>query len=139
MAGSIEAVMQIAVSGLETQSSRIRVIAQNIANAESTSLIPGGEPYRRQTISFGEEFDRSLNASLSVVDRIGRDQSDYTIKYEPSHPAANEDGYVLYPNVNRLIETTDMSEATRSYEANLAMVENARDLFTQTLDLISRF
>lgn len=139
MADSITASMRIAASALEAQSSRVRIIAENIANASSTSLQPGGEPYRRQTITFGAEYDRQLDANLVTIRRYGEDQSDFGVVYDPSHPAANADGYYLQPNVNTLLEAADMREATRSYEANLAVVEGTRELFQQTLDLLSRF
>lgn len=139
MADGIAASIQIAASALEAQSARVRVIAQNVANAQSTSLQPGGDPYRRQTITFGSEYSRQLDADLLTIRRIGADQGDFPTTYDPSHPAADADGYVKTPNVNPLIESADLREATRAYEANLAVVEGSRELFQQTLDLLSRF
>jgi flagellar basal-body rod protein FlgC len=136
---ALEATMRIAVSGLDAQTARIRTVAQNMANAQSTSTQPGGDPYRRQIISFESEFSRQLNAQTVAIDEVDRDDSDFPLKYRPEHPAANADGYVAFPNVNPLIEAADMREAVRSYEANLSMMENARTLYQSTVDLMRRF
>jgi flagellar basal-body rod protein FlgC len=128
----------IASSGLKAQSMRMRVVAENVANANSTASTPGGDPYRRKTITFEAELDRSLGASLVEVKSIGVDRSSFKQVYDPSHPAADEDGYVKMPNVSTLIEMADMREATRAYEANLNMIEQARSMLMRTTDLIRR-
>jgi flagellar basal-body rod protein FlgC len=128
----------IASSGLKAQSMRMRVVAENVANANSTASTPGGDPYRRKTITFEAELNRSLGASLVEVKSIGVDRSSFKQVYDPSHPAADEDGYVKMPNVSTLIEMADMREATRAYEANLNMIEQARSMLMRTTDLIRR-
>ncbi len=126
----------IASSGMRAQSERMRVVAENIANANSVALNPDGTPYRRKTITFTNELDRELGLSLVKTERIGRDQSPFQLRFEPGHPAANDDGYVEYPNVNSLIEMMDMREAQRSYQANLKVLETTRSLAGRTLDLL---
>lgn len=126
----------IASSGMRAQSERMRVVAENIANANSVALNPDGSPYRRKTISFTNELDRELGVTLVKTERIGRDYSPFQLRFEPGHPAANDDGYVEYPNVNSLIEMMDMREAQRSYQANLKVLETTRSLAGRTLDLL---
>jgi flagellar basal-body rod protein FlgC len=135
---AISATMKIAASGLEAQSLRVRMVSENIANAQSLGSAPGADPYRRKTIVFEPSFDRALGASVVDVKRIGTDPGDFELSYDPTHPAANAQGYVKMPNVNPLIEMTDMREATRSYEANLNMVEQARGMAMATLALLDR-
>ncbi|RZJ42249.1 MAG: flagellar basal body rod protein FlgC, partial [Brevundimonas sp.] len=118
------------------QQSRMRVIAENIANAQSTALTPGGEPYRRQIPVFqAREINGATGVSLAEV---RADQGDFRSEYDPSHPAANAEGYVLRPNVDTLIEAMDMREAQRAYEANLNVIETARSMDSRTLDLIKK-
>lgn len=138
MPDSLMSSIAIASSGLKAQSTRMRVVAENVANANSTASTPGGDPYRRKTITFEAELDRSLGASLVEVKSIGVDRSLFKQVYDPSHPAADEDGYVKMPNVSTLIEMADMREATRAYEANLNMIEQARSMLMRTTDLIRR-
>lgn len=133
---SFDAAMQSSVSGLRAQTKRLRVVAENMANADTTSDKPGGEPYRRKTISFAAEVDRQSGAAEVTVKKIGRDMSDFKRSYEPGHPSADADGYVLRPNVNGLIEVMDMQEAQRSYEANLTMLTGARSMLQRTIDLL---
>jgi flagellar basal-body rod protein FlgC len=128
--------LKIAGSGLRAQSGRMRVIAENIANAESTARSPGGEPYRRKVPTFGSKFDRELQANLVSVGRVAVDQSDFKTRYEPGHPAADAGGYVKYPNVDSLVEQVDMREAQRSYEANLNIVTATRRMILKTLDIL---
>ncbi|GAB5389878.1 MAG: flagellar basal body rod protein FlgC [Alphaproteobacteria bacterium] len=128
--------MHIAASGLKAQGDRLRIVAQNLANAESTAVEPGGEPYRRKTISFQNVLDRKLGLETVEVARIGTDPSAFTREYDPSHPAADENGYLLRPNVNSLVEVMDMREAQRSYEANLKVIELARNMAGKTLELL---
>lgn len=128
--------IMIAASGLRAQSGRMRVISENIANADSTSREAGGEPYRRQIPSFKTQFDRELEARTVALGKILPDKSDFRTRYDPGHPAANEDGYVLLPNINSLIEVTDLQQAQRSYQANLNVVSSARSMITKTLDIL---
>ena len=128
--------LTIAGAGMKVQSSRMRVTAENLANAESTADKPGGEPYRRKTISFGEEFDRAQQTDLVRVRRYGTDPSDFKTEYKPGHPAADKDGYVQMPNVEPLVEMMDMREAQRSYEANLNAFEVSKKMMQRTIDLL---
>ena len=128
--------MAIAASGLKAQSGRMRVIAENIANADSTAQRTGGSPYRRKIATFRTEVDRALEAQTVGMGRVQLDQSDFRTKYEPGHPAADRNGYVKYPNVNSLVEMTDMREAQRSYEANLNVIGATRRMIQRTLDLL---
>lgn len=126
----------ISASGLKAQSTRMRVVAENIANAGVTSEAAGGDPYRRKTITFRNILDKQTGAMKVQVSKIGTAPGDFTMKYEPSHPAANETGYVKYPNVNPLLEAQDMRESERSYEANLAAIQTAKTMIDRTLQLM---
>ncbi|MDD2877689.1 MAG: flagellar basal body rod protein FlgC [Acidiphilium sp.] len=128
--------LAISASGLSAQSSRLRVIAENLANADSTGASPGSNPYQRQTITFQDEYNQSLNTNLVEVSRIGTDQSSFPTKYDPSNPAADAQGYVKLPNVNSFVELMDMQQAERSYDANLSVMNATRGMLTCTLDLI---
>lgn len=128
--------MSIAASGLRAQSGRMRVISENIANADSTAQTPGANPYRRKVPTFASELDRSLDARVVSLGRIRPDASDFKLKYEPGHPAADANGNVKYPNVNSLVEMTDLREAQRSYEANLNIVSATRRMIQRTLDIL---
>jgi flagellar basal-body rod protein FlgC len=126
----------IAATGLHAQSARMRVIAENIANADSTATTPGGEPYRRRVPTFETVMNNELGGRVVTMGKLAYDQSDFNNRYEPGHPAADAKGYVQYPNVNTLIETMDMREAQRSYEANLNVVSVTRQMLGQTLDIL---
>lgn len=128
--------LKIAASGLTAQSGRMRVIAENLANADSTAQTPGGDPYRRQVPSFRAEFDRELDANVVKAGPLRPDKSDFELRHEPGHPAADENGYVKLPNVNSLVESMDMREAQRSYEANLNIVQATRSMVMRTLDIL---
>jgi flagellar basal-body rod protein FlgC len=128
--------LMISAAGMKVQGDRLRVVAENIANADSVSEVPGGDPYRRKTITFKNALDRELGLETVQVTKVGVDQSDFRIKYDPGNPAADAKGYVKLPNVNSLIEMTDMREAQRSYEANLRAIEVARNMLKRTIDLI---
>jgi flagellar basal-body rod protein FlgC len=128
--------MGIATSGLRAQAGRMRVISENIANADSTASTAGGEPYRRKVPTFVNQLDRVLDAKTVSMGAIKRDQSDFRTKYEPSNPAADANGYVKYPNVNPLVEMTDMRDAQRSYEANLNIISATRRMIQRTLDIL---
>lgn len=128
--------MHVAAAGMKVQGTRMRVVAQNLANAESTALAPGGEPYRRQTVTFRNAMDRELGLELVQVARFGRDRSPFDKRFDPGHPAADGDGYILTPNVNPLLEMMDLREAQRSYEANLNALGLTRSMLQRTLDLL---
>jgi flagellar basal-body rod protein FlgC len=128
--------MQISASGMKTQSDRLRVVSENIANAESVGTRPGEAPYRRKTITFKNRLDREIGAELVQTDKISTDKSDFNRKYDPSHPAADAQGYVLYPNVNPILEMMDMREARRGYEANLNVIESSKAMLSQTINML---
>ncbi len=128
--------MFIAASGLKAQTGRMRVIAENIANADSTGQTPGEDPYRRKVPTFTNSFDSKVEAELVKLGNVREDQSEFKIRYEPDHPAANDKGYVKLPNVNTIVEMADMQEATRSYEANLNVVKSSRSMMQKTLDIL---
>ena len=128
--------LKIAATGLHAQSARMRVIAENLANADSAGKTPGEDPYRRKIPTFKAVMDDELGATKVEIGRIAYDQSDFTSRFEPGHPAADATGYVRYPNVNSLIETMDMREAQRSYEANLNVVTVTRSMLGRTLDIL---
>jgi flagellar basal-body rod protein FlgC len=128
--------MSIAASGLRAQAGRMRIISENIANAESTPSTPGADPYRRKVPSFNTELDRTLGARVVSMGKVGSDKSDFRLKYEPGHPSADANGNVKYPNVNSLVEMTDMREAQRSYEANINVISATRRMLQRTLDIL---
>ena len=129
--------MRIAAAGMKAQSSRLRVTAENLANAQSTAQVAGGDPYRRKTIAFGSREDREAGgAELVEIERYGTDASAFELRHEPGHPAADAAGYVKYPNVNEFVELMDMREAQRSYEAKLKTLELARSMIQRTIDLL---
>ncbi len=136
--GNASDAMQISAFGMRAQAARMRIISENIANAESTSREAGGDPYRRQVPVFEAELDRATGLNAVRMTEVAHDDSEFTLKYEPGHPAANEEGYVQYSNVQTLVEMMDMREAMRSYEANLNMIENARRMQERALDLLRR-
>lgn len=126
----------LAASGLRAQSGRMRVIAENIANSDSTGDRPGADPYRRKVPTFQRTLDRELDSSVVALGRVRTDNSAFKSKYEPGHPAADTTGNVKMPNVNSLIEQVDMREAQRSYEANVNVVTATRRMISRTLDIL---
>jgi flagellar basal-body rod protein FlgC len=128
--------MTIAASGLRAQAGRMRVISENIANADSTPAKPGSDPYRRKVPVFVSEFDRELGVQTVALGRVDTDKSAFRLKYEPGHPAADTNGNVKYPNVNSLVELTDMREAQRSYEANVNLITATRRMIQRTIDIL---
>lgn len=128
--------LDIAAAGMRAQGTRLRVVAENLANAGSTAAAPGMDPYRRQVVTFRSVLD-AVNGDQSVAVRnVTTDRSDFTRRYEPGHPSADGDGYVMYPNVNPLVEMMDMREAQRSYEANLSVIDVSRSMLVRTIDLL---
>ena len=130
--------MAVAASGMRAQSSRMRTIAENIANADSTSQTSGGDPYRRKIATVSSEFDNEVGAAMVQSGQPTLDQTDFRKTYDPSNPAADAKGYVKLPNVNPLMEIMDMREAQRSYEANLTMLEASKSMLASTIDLLRR-
>ncbi|SFJ26458.1 flagellar basal-body rod protein FlgC [Bosea sp. OK403] len=126
----------VAASGLRTQSGRMRVIAENMANADSGPATAGADPYRRKIPTFQRRFDRDLDAQLVNLGRVQRDQSAFRTKFEPGNPVADASGNVRMPNVDTLIETVDMREAQRSYEANLNLISSTRRMIQRTIDIL---
>jgi flagellar basal-body rod protein FlgC len=126
----------IAASGLRAQSGRMRIIAENVANSDSTAKAPGAEPYRRKVATFKNEIDRTLEVPVVTLGRVRTDPSDFRIKHEPGHPNADENGNVKYPNVNALVEMTDMREAQRSYEANINVISASRRMIQRTIEIL---
>lgn len=128
--------LAIAASGLRAQAGRMRIISENIANADSTPSAPGAEPYRRKLPTFTSELDRSMDVQLVELGKTQVDSSDFRLKYEPGHPAADQNGNVKYPNVNSIVEMADMREAQRSYEANINVVTATRRMIQRTIDIL---
>jgi flagellar basal-body rod protein FlgC len=128
--------MKISASGMRAQGERLKTIAENLANADSMAKTPGGDPYRRKVVSFKSELDRASGASMVKAQKPVSDRSDFELKYDPGHPAANSDGYVKMPNVKTVIEMADMREAQRTYEANVNAVDTAKQMINRTIDLL---
>ncbi len=136
MIDPIGAAIKIAGSGLETQSTRLRIVAENMANAQSTGTVAGADPYARKTISFESELDQTTGVDLVRVKRIGVDRTPFRIEHDPGNPAADAKGFVKLPNVDLLMEMADLREANRSYEANLQVIKMANGLSSSTIDLL---
>jgi flagellar basal-body rod protein FlgC len=128
--------LTIAASGLRAQMGRMRIITENIANADSLATTAGGDPYRRRIVTFSSELDRSIGADVVKLGRVQPDNSDFLVRHEPGNPAANAQGDVKYPNVNTLVELTDLRDAQRSYEANLNIVTATRKMMQLTVDML---
>jgi flagellar basal-body rod protein FlgC len=130
--------MIVAASGMRAQSTRMRIIAENIANQNSTSRTPGGDPYRRQVATVKSDFDRELNATLVKPGKPVADMTEFRMQFDPGNPAADSKGYVKLPNVSSLIEVMDMREAQRSYEADISVMEASKAMLARTVDLLRR-
>lgn len=128
--------LMVSAAGLKVESGRMRVIAENVANADSTGNTPGADPYRRKIPTVRSAFDRDLDAEVAKLGKVDRDKSAFEMRYEPGHPAADPNGMVKYPNVSPLIEMMDMRDAQRSYEANLNVVSSTRAMIQRTVDLL---
>jgi len=128
--------IKISAAGMKAQGTRLRVISENIANADSLPENPNDQPYRRKQVTFRNVLDRTLQANRVEINKVVYDKSDFEKKYDPSHPAADKDGYVLVPNVNTLVEMMDMREAQRSYEANLNTVTVSKSMLNRTIDML---
>jgi flagellar basal-body rod protein FlgC len=130
--------MIVAASGMRAQSTRMRIIAENIANANSTAQTPGGDPYRRKVATVKSDFDRELNATLVKPGKPVSDMTEFRMQFDPGNPAADTKGYVKLPNVSSLIEVMDMREAQRSYEADISVMEASKSMLARTVDLLRR-
>jgi flagellar basal-body rod protein FlgC len=136
MSDPLIAASKLSASGLHAQSVRMRIVSENIANANSTGKTPGSDPYARKTVIFRAEMDRLLGADAVRVRSVGVDQAEFPTQHDPSNPAADENGMVKLPNVSMITEMSDMREANRSYEANLQMIKQTRSMVASTLDLL---
>lgn len=132
----LSSISKTAASGMRAQSERLRLVSENVANSSSTAQTPGGDPYKRKLVSFEASVDARTGAAIVQLGKVIEDTTDFTLRYDPSHPAADENGYIKLPNVNPLIEMSNMREAARSYEANLSMIENARQMRRQLVDML---
>jgi flagellar basal-body rod protein FlgC len=128
--------IRAASAGMHGQTVRLRVVAENLAKAQSTATGPGGEPYQRKLVTFRNQFDREMGVETVRVDKVERDPSEFELRYDPGNPAANTDGYVQMPNVKPMIELMDMREAQRTYEANMNAMSAARQMLMRTIELI---
>ena len=128
--------LRISASGMKAQGTRLRVVSENVANADSLPTQPGQNPYRRKVVTFKNELDRAIGVDTVRIDKVKTDLSEFKKKFDPSHPAAGPDGYVLAPNVNSLVEMMDMREAQRSYEANLNVIKSSKSMLQQTINLL---
>jgi flagellar basal-body rod protein FlgC len=128
--------LHIASAGMKVQSDRLRIVSENIANADSTGRYAGEDPYRRKTISFKNEMDREMGVPLVKTDKYGEAPGEFPKKYDPAHPAADKDGYVSHPNVQPMVEMVDMREARRGYEANMNVVEISKSMLMQTIGML---
>ena len=136
MADDLFKAMSISAAGMKAQGTRLRVISENVANADSLPQDPNQLPYQRKVITFKNELDRSTGVDTVRVDKITTDKSNFEKQFDPNHPAADENGYVLTPNVNTLVEMMDMREAQRSYEANLSVIKASRGMLQITIDVL---
>ena len=132
----LEKALQISSSGMQAQTKRLRVIAENLANQDTTGSTPGAAPYRRKTVTFADQVDRASGVAEVAVKKIGTDPSAFPQRYDPSHPAANANGYVSTPNVNSFVEVMDMRVAERSYSANLQVMQVTRGLLTRAIGML---
>lgn len=138
MATDLKTALLIAASGMKAQGGRMRVVSENIANAQSFAEKPGGDPYTRKTTSFKSIFDREIGANLVEQGKVKQDKNvKFEKKYDPHHPSADESGYIKVPNVNLMMEMMDMRQAQRSYDANLGIIEISRAMLMKTIELLA--
>ena len=133
---ALSTALKVAGSGLHAESTRLRIVSENLANAQSTGDTPGADPYQRQLVTFQTQIDRASMGALVDVASVDVDRAAFVQEFDPSHPAANGEGYVKLPNVNPIVEMADMRDANRSYQANLQVLKQARELITMTIDLM---
>ena len=128
--------LKISAAGMNAQSARMKVSAENMANSETMPAQPGGDPYRRKTISFKNILDRTQGIKTVAVGKIETDKSAFEKRFDPSHPMADKDGHVLMPNVKSLVEMMDIREAQRTYEANVGAIEAAKNMLMRAVELL---
>lgn len=136
MTADLTTALRVSASGMDAQTARLRIIAENLANQNTTGPGPGAEAYRRRTISFQNRMDHAIGVETVTVKHVGQDKSDQPLRYEPGNPAANKDGYVKIPNVNSFIELMDMRDAEHAYTANLNVVSTTRSMLNRTIELL---
>lgn len=134
--GDLTDSMKISAAGMKVQGVRVRVISENMANADSLAQSPGTDPYRRQVVSFQNVMDRELGLKTVQIKKIGKDSSEFGDRYDPGHPAANDEGYIKTTNVNGLVEMMDLRQAQRSYEANLNAITMSKTMLQRTVDML---
>ncbi len=132
----LDKALAISARGMDAQTTRLRVIAENLANQDTTGDAPGVDPYRRKTVTFDQKMDATLGAETVRVKQIGTDKSQFPKRFDPSHPAADAQGYVRTPNVNSFVEVMDMREAQRSFSANLNVMEVTRSMLSRAVELL---
>src|ERR1700733_16307507 len=128
--------LDLSARGMSAQTTRLRGIAENIANSATTGSTPGSDPYRRKTVVFSNTLDETLGMPTVGVRQIAPDLSAFPQRFDPGNPAADANGYVKNPNVNSFVEVMDMKEAQSSYSANLNVMETTRGIITRTIDLL---
>jgi flagellar basal-body rod protein FlgC len=128
--------LRISAAGMQAQGTRMRTISENLANADSMASEPGGQPYRRKMVTFKNMLDKQVGAEMVKADKVITDKAEFKKRYDPSHPAADAEGYIQTPNVNPLIEVMDLRQAQRSYEANLSVIETSKTMLLRTIDLL---
>jgi flagellar basal-body rod protein FlgC len=133
---SFDDAMKVSASAMAAQGTRLRTIAENLANASSTAETPGGTPYRRKLVTFQDQLDKASGVHMVKIGRFLPDQTPFTVRYSPGHPAADAQGYVRFPNVNSVVELNDLREAQRSYEANVDVIDVAKTMLSRTIDLL---
>lgn len=132
----LQKALSISARGMNVQTTRLRVIAENLANQDTTGTSPNTQPYRRKTVTFANAMDKSVGAETVRVKKVDRDMGDLPLRFDPGHPAADSRGYVRVPNVNSFIEVMDMKEAQRSYSANLNVLQVSRGMLSRTIEML---
>lgn len=132
----LQKALSISARGMNVQTTRLRVIAENLANQDTTGTSPNTQPYRRKTVTFANAVDKSVGAETVKVKKVGRDMGDLPLRFDPGHPAADDRGYVKVPNVNSFVEVMDMKEAQRSYSANLNVLQVSRGMISRTIEML---
>jgi flagellar basal-body rod protein FlgC len=136
MGADLNTSLQVSAAGMGVQTARIKIIAENLANQNTTGPGPGADAYRRRTVSFQNRLDKALGVETVSVKKVGADKSEQPLRYEPGNPAADKNGYVKMPNVNSFIELMDMRDAEQAYSANLNVASTTRTMLSRTLDLL---
>jgi flagellar basal-body rod protein FlgC len=136
MAADLNTSLQVSAAGMDAQMARIKIIAENLANQNTTGSSPGADAYRRKTVTFQNRLNKAIGVDTVGVKSVGTDKSELPLKYDPSNPAADKNGYLKTPNVNSFVELMDMRDAEQSYSANLNVASATRTMLTRTLDLL---